>query len=856
MSVERRARAPFGVLVRALAYVAFADVRRRPARAVVAVATIALGAAALSTAFVLGASMRTAINTGLTVQYAGVDVVDKAGVATGQDSVSTGGAGIEGFSTRDQRRIRALPQVEAIGTSFNAVVVAQVASVTRGVTLDSLNTHQPFQWQGWAEGRAPQGPDEIALSQYTLGQLGIRLGDAVAISQPGIGRFTFHVVGVVDTRGALQYQRTMYGVASTAVTQYLSGLSAPNLLLIKARPGTDIRALINGINAVAPRGLPQSTSDILNADASLALTQINAMNTVVAGLAGVSSLVAAVIAMTTAGASLAARRRSWALLRCVGADRRYVAAMVSGEALVVGLVGGVVGVIVGVLLARVAAPLVGLVPGLPALQSASFTVPGYAIWVPLLVALLLAAAGSLAPAWLAARIPPSAALQSTPPRVKPPSKRRILIALAITVVGVVAAFGGMESRSGWVCALGVITMLVGFGMLLSAALMWAARAIGTGISATDKSLGLMDVVRRPRAATVEAVAISLAVGMIAMSIICLASVRGATSARLDQSPSPDLKVGLVTGSPISKQVVADLAAVPGVASAVPVTFGSDISVRGRGTDGEVVLTTGTAGGDAQRLGAGLPFGFPVPEVRDDTVYILASNFPPFFAKSTVTLVGPQGRVPGLRVQYVDDLPVPTLVSDTVLAKVSGRTTVNEVWLKLAAGADRAEVVDQVTGIAILGGQLQVSGVTILDLRVANAFATAQAAAVAILAIAVLVAVIGAAATAALSVNERARTHAMLRAIGLERTGLHRLLSLRLTVVASVAACFGVLVGGLLGVVGGGVVAHSIGLAPHVVVPVLAIVVIVVVTVLAVRVAALVPVERASYVPPSRALSQA
>ena len=843
-------------LVGVLAYVTFAEVRRRPARAVVAVATIALGAAALTTAFVLGASMRTAIDTGLEVQYAGVDVVSKAGVATGQDSVSTGAGGIQGFSARDQRRIAALEGVEAYGTAFSTIAVAQVGSVTRGVTLDSLNTHEPFRWQGWSSGRAPRTPEEIGLSAPTLDELNIRLGDTVAIAQPGIGRFNLRVVGVVDTRGALQYQGAMYGVVSPRVAKQLSGLSAPNLLLVAAQPGTDDSALVNRINAVAPRGLPQTAADILNADKGLALTQINAMNTVVAALAGVSSIVAAITAMTTASASMAARRRSWALLRCVGADRRYVAAMVSGEAILVGLGGGVLGLLAGLVVARGAIPLVGLVPGLPALQSAYFTVPPHAVWVPLLVALLLAAAGSLVPAFLAARIAPSAALQSAAPLARPPSKRRALIAWTVTVVGVVMAFGGLATRSDAISAVGVVTAIVGSALLLSIVLMWVARAATSAAATHDRYLGLLDVVRRPRVATNEAVAIMLAVGMIAMSIVCLSSVQAATAARLDKSPSPDLKVGLVTGAPVPEGTVEQLAAVPGVAEAVPIPFGEEISVRGRGTDGDVVLTTGTAGGEAGSLGAALPFGSPVERVRDDTVYIAGSNFPPFFADRPVTLVGPKGRLPGMKVVYVDNLPVPTLVSGATLAKVSSQAPVKEVWLKLDAGADRAGAVDEVTGIAILAGQLQVSGATVLDLRVESAFATARAAAVAILAIAVLVAIIGAAATAALSVNERARTHAMLRAIGLERNGLQRLLSTRLTLVATVAAGLGVLLGALIGVIAAGAVAHVLGLAPRAVVPLVPIGVVVMITVLAVRVAALVPVERASYIPPSRALAQA
>lgn len=848
-------RPRLGVLTRTLASATYADVRRRPARVVVAVLTIALGAAALTAAFVLGASMKTAITNGLSIQYAGVDVVDNAGVATGQDSVSTGDVGIQGFSAKDQKAIGMLPAVAAYGTSFSTVAVAQVGELTRGITLDSLNTHEPFQWQGWSAGRAPTGSNEIGLADFTLKQLHIRLGDAVAITQPGLGRFVFKVVGVVDTHGSLEYQSKMYGVASASVVQYLSDLSDPNILLIDAKDDADVNALVNEINAAAPRGLPQSASDMLSANKSHALKQIDAMNAVVTALAGVSSLVAAVTAMTTAGASLAARRRSWALLRCVGAGRRYVAAMVAGEAIVVGLVGGIIGVLAGVGLARAAVPLVGLVPGLPTLDADSFTVRGHAIWVPLLVALLLSAAGSLVPAWLAARIPPSAALKTTIASAAPPSGSRLLVAAAITATGALFAFHGLAAHSTSHGVIGVVVLLVGFGMLLAFALMWSARALATGVPDTDSRLGFLDIVRRPRAATIEAVSITLAVSMVAMSIVCLASVQSTTSARLDQSTAPDLKVGLVTGSPIATDVVEDLGAVQGVAEAVPVSFGRDISVRGSGETGKVVLTTGTATGEASELGSALPFGLPIDQVRDDTVYILDSNYRPFHENETVALEGPTGKVKRLKVEYVDDLPVPTLVSPATMKKVAKKTTVNEVWLKLSEGGERSETVDLVTGVAILGGQLPVSGATILDLRVESAFATAQAAAVGILAIAVLVAVIGAAATAALSVSERARTHAMLRAIGLNRRGLHRLLALRLTLVAAVGAVLGVIVGGLLGVIAAGGVAHAIGLSPRVSVPALAVLGVVVVTVLAVRIAALVPVERASYIPPSRALSE-
>src|SRR5207244_11485535 len=71
--------------------------------------------------------------------------------------------------------------------------------------------------------------------------------------------------------------------------------------------------------------------------------------------AGLSVLAAraAICAVGSAIAtSVAARRRELGILRCVGAERRQVAALVLGEALATGIVGAAAGVPLGIVLAR------------------------------------------------------------------------------------------------------------------------------------------------------------------------------------------------------------------------------------------------------------------------------------------------------------------------------------------------------------------------------------------------------------------------------------------------------------------------------------------------------------------------
>ena len=614
--------------------------------------------------------------------------------------------------------------------------------------------------------------------------------------------------------------------------------------------------LIDDINRVAPVGLPQRTSDIVSAGRALQLGQVNAVSSVVAALAGVSCLVAAITSATTTGASLASRRRTWALARCIGASKRHIAGLVAVESLVLGLLGALAGVLGGLVLARVALPLVGLVPSLPELRGSSYTVTLPALLIPPAVAVALALLGAVVPAWLAARIPPAAALKaSTPPA--PTRARTVPIVATVAVIGgAAAALRSSSEGSPTVVAAGVLLVLVGTGFLMRPFLASSARLLAGRSRSTAVTLGLLDVVRRPRAAAIEAVAVTLAVAMIALSWVTLSSVQSAASERLSASPLPDLVVGAAAGSaPIAQQTVSRLGELPGVATATGIPFGRDVSIRGRGPDGKVSLSTGTAGADARALGQILPGGFPVDTVRDDTVYLPVSGFPPFNPDSRVTVKGPDGRLKDMRVQYVKGLDLPSFISTSNLSRISKETDIRVAWLALSSGTDRAKTVDQVTGLAILDGQLPVGGPAILDVRSAQAISTGRAAALAILSIAVIVSVIGAAATAALSLSERTHEHATLRALGLPRRSLGTLLGTHVLFVAGAAALLGLAVGTLLGAVASRLVISGLSLQPQVSFPMLPVLVVVVATVAAVRVAALVPLERASYIPPSRALAQ-
>src|SRR6266436_2815566 len=74
--------------------------------------------------------------------------------------------------------------------------------------------------------------------------------------------------------------------------------------------------------------------------------------TLLSGLSGLALLAAIFVVGSAVATSVAARRRELGILRCAGAERRQVAALVLGEALATGIVGAAAGVPLGIVLAR------------------------------------------------------------------------------------------------------------------------------------------------------------------------------------------------------------------------------------------------------------------------------------------------------------------------------------------------------------------------------------------------------------------------------------------------------------------------------------------------------------------------
>lgn len=295
----------------------------------------------------------------------------------------------------------------------NPDVVAYAGEVPNEVTIDGQRVWVVVVVDGKGdlsplvvEGRAPTGPDEIALGGRVMDRLGVAVGDTVEVSLAG-GPVEMDVVG----QALVEDVDASNGGPGKAAIAHESALEAldpeaiaganPVWFVVRFGEGVDHAAALERLqqdfpNAVTTSRLPGDLESLDRLGGLVVLTVV---------LVGVLGTGAALLAMIGA---VSRRRRELAVLRTLGFCRRQSAATVAWQATTFAVFGLVVGLPLGVGAGRRAwtalAERVGIVPS-PVVPVAAVV----ALGVAAVVVLNLVAA---VPAWLAARVRPADVLRT------------------------------------------------------------------------------------------------------------------------------------------------------------------------------------------------------------------------------------------------------------------------------------------------------------------------------------------------------------------------------------------------------------------------------------------------------------
>ena len=546
----------------------------------------------------------------------------------------------------------------------------------------------------------------------------------------------------------------------------------------------------------------------------------------VLALAAVSLVVAGLVIANTFQVLVAQRSHTLALLRCVGAGTGQVYRSVLLEAVVLGTVASLAGVLLGGLLVQGAlliVPWFDLGVALPRTLPLSAPV----LLVPLAVGPLVTLAAALAPARAASRVAPLAALRPAALPGTPGSGRvRAVLAGLATVGGLALLAGGVAlGTSGsiqdglFAAVLGGSVSLVG---VIVGSVFWLPRVAAgfgrlVGFGGPSARLASANALRNPGRTAATSTALLVGVTLVSMMTAGVASARLSMDHTLDARFPVDLQATSTTygangaASAVPRSVTRAVDGVDGVRAVAAVTNAAveradeGRAVQVAAVDPAALRTVVNTPADARQLRPGT---LVVPE-RAAALYGLEGL-------DTVELTGPGGDKTFDVVRTGSQADRAYLTPQDLADLVPGLGA-GELWADVDDGHDAAAVVSAVqAAVSGTGRTVGVAGVVVERAGYQQVVDVILGIVVGLLAVAVLIALIGVANTLSLSIIERTRENALLRAIGLSKAQLRTALAVEGVLIAGVGAVLGIVLGLLYGWAGATTALSSVGEVPLVV----------------------------------------
>ena len=795
--------------------VALRGMARRKLRTALTAIAIVLGVALITGTYVLTDSIKGAFGGIFTSVYRGTDAT-----VTGKSAFNLSNSGTTTAPPFDQSLlpvIRGLPDVaDAVGgvggnahLILNGKVIAFGGAPNLGFSVDparpELNTLT------LVDGKWP-GRNQLVIDQATAHKKDLKLGQTIGVQASGptlrmtISGFV-HFGGAASLGGA-----TLSGFDLPTGQRLFDRVGKLDQIRAKAKPGVTPAKLAAEIRGVLPRGTQVRTGQgQAKEDAKDTESFLNFLQDFLLAFGAIALFVGSFVIANSLSITIAQRSRELATLRTLGATRRQVRRSIVIEAIVMGAIASIVGIAAGL----------GLGVGLFKLfDLVGFTLPNNGlvlhtrtVIVALLVGILVTVLASLRPAMRATRVPPIAAVREG--SELPPgrfAKYRPVGSALLTVFGFAllayGLFGHGLGTKGILLFMGLGTLLIFLGVSLLSArfarpLAWALGAPASKFGGAAGSLARDNARRNPQRTASTASAL-----MIGLALVTLVAVIAAGITKSFRSAVDDL---WTSGYAITAQnnfdpipiAAGDAAArTPGVQAIANVRVGDALIFR------SVHQATGVNPGGAQIFRMDWLHGGSnavIARLGADGSFLESG-----FAKShhltigsPLKLTSPTGQTIDLHVLGIFKQPTggspfgPVTISDTAWDGIydspqnlysfvrmqGGETAANEAALEQqlkefpnAKVQTKKQFVDnQISGLNAILNVLYV-----------------------LLALSVVVSLFGIVNTLVLTVFERTRELGMLRAVGMQRRQVRRMIRYESVITALMGGVIGIALGLVLG----------------------------------------------------------
>jgi putative ABC transport system permease protein len=822
--------------------VALKDLLARKRRLVTTGLAIVLGIAFLSGTSLLSGSLSDSIDDLFSDVYVGIDAVVRSpnsqDTPFGQPIRDTLPASVvddvsavddvevaEGFVESTGPQLIG-PDDKVFGSGFGPPTI-----VYNWVDDDQLRTGR------LVEGRGPEADDEMALDFDSADGIEAGIGDTVTVANQQEGTEEFTLVGILglgEDGDKSSGARPMFFTTATAM-RLVDQDGEFNFVAARAVDGVDQEELTDSIAAALPSQQVLTGQAFTDESAGIVAEFVDLLGIFVSVFGYIALFVAIFIIYNTFSIVVTQRTRETALLRAIGARRRQVLAATMLEALVVGVLAALLGLALGVLLAVLLIQAVGSVftvaSGVPPLTVG-------AVITALVVGVVVTVLSALIPALRSSKVPPIAALSETSIDRSDLSLARKVWGSVLAAVGVVLIAIGLADPD-W---LGDINALLPVGAGAVAVLISVAAILGPLIAApVSRLLGRVvsfrgsvptrlaseNAARNPKRTAATAAALTVGVTLVVVIAVVASSIKETAANSIGTSAKADYVVatGSVTSlGAIPADLVGQVRSLDDVEAASPVRFGP-LTLLDEFALEEAAATTTTVpegvsgvtdsapeGENTVVLGIDPDTWFDVvdsgelegspDELTEGTMAVnrkfaedrgwqLGDRIPAYFAATgeqelEVALIYesflPQASEIYLPMATFEPNMVPIFNTDA------------QIYVTASDGASLSELREQLEGL--VGDN---PTVVVQDLEEFTAAQTGPidvflAIVYGLLALAIIIALIGIANTLSLSVLERTRELGLLRAVGMSRRQLRRMVRTE----AAIIAVFGTLIGLAIG----------------------------------------------------------
>ncbi|HEY0518083.1 MAG TPA: FtsX-like permease family protein [Ilumatobacteraceae bacterium] len=379
------------------------------------------------------------------------------------------------------------------------------------------------------DGRLPSGGNEVALDTTTAKKGGYKIGDTVKVVAQG-GSREFTLVGVAHYGDVSSPGGATFALFDLPTAESFVGkVGFIDAVVVKSDGSKSDAQLADAIDASLPAGSNTETltgAEITKENQNAIESGLSFFTIFLSVFSFIAMGVACFVIYNVFSITAAQRQRENALLRAVGAHRAQITRTMLLESVVVGIVGSLMGLVAGIGVSSALKGFLGIL-GVE-FPSTGLQLLPRTIVLTVVVGTIVTVLSAVLPARRTGRVSPLAAMRESAVEQVGSTRKRILGGVIVAAVGVIGIVATLAGASFALLGVGVFLFWTGVLILGPVLALVAAKVIGSPVARAFKVTGKMaqgNAARNPKRTSRAAAPVLIGVALVTAVALLAATLK-------------------------------------------------------------------------------------------------------------------------------------------------------------------------------------------------------------------------------------------------------------------------------------------------------------------------------------------